>query len=104
MSQELLTVVLKGKYFPEKIRLFSEFTLDPANFREYKWTWCGRYSVPLAMYTSYYLSNGNKLSGELVGYSTSITSAHIPVDDIRMGRTAIATNCHWVGYAALGYR
>jgi MEMO1 family protein len=29
---------------------------------------------------------------------------HIPVDDIRMGRTAIATNCHWVGYAALGYR
>lgn len=95
---------LKGEVLPEKIRLFSEFTLDPANFREYKWTWCGRYSVPLAMYTSYYLSNGNKLSGELVGYSTSITSAHIPVDDIRMGRTAIATNCHWVGYAALGYR
>ncbi len=95
---------LKGEVLPERIRLFSNYTLDPENFREYKWTWCGRYSVPVALYLSYYLSNGNPLSGELIGYSTSITSAHIPVDDIRMGRTAIATNCHWVGYAALGYR
>ena len=95
---------LKGELVPEKIRLFSSYTLKPENFREYKWTWCGRYSVPVALYTSYYLNNGSLLSGELVGYSTSITSAHIPVDDIGMGRTAIATDCHWVGYAALGYR
>ena len=95
---------LKGEILPEKIRLFSNYTLDPENFREYKWTWCGRYSVPVALYTSYYLNNNKILSGELVGYSTSITSAHIPVDDIGMGRTAIATNCHWVGYAAIGYR
>jgi len=37
-------------------------------------------------------------------YSTSIASEHIPVDDIRMGRTAIATDCHWVGYAAIANR
>lgn len=95
---------LKGEIAPEKIRLFSNYTLNSENFREYKWTWCGRYSVPVALYTSYYLNNGNPLSGELIGYSTSITCAHIPVDDIGMGRTAIATSCHWVGYAALGYR
>jgi MEMO1 family protein len=95
---------LKGELKPEKIRLFSTYTLNPQNFREYKWTWCGRYSVPVALYASYYLNNGNPLSGELIGYSTSITSEHIPVDDIGMGRTAIATNCHWVGYAALGYK
>jgi len=95
---------LKGEVVPEKIRLFSKYTLNPENFREYKWTWCGRYSVPLALYTSYYLNDSNPLSGELIGYSTSITSPHIPVDDIGMGRTAIATNCHWVGYAALGYK
>jgi AmmeMemoRadiSam system protein B len=95
---------LKGEVRTEKIRLFSNYTLNPVNFREYKWTWCGRYSVPVALYTSYYLSSDSPLSGELVGYSTSITSDHIPVDDIGMGRTAIATNCHWVGYAALGYR
>jgi MEMO1 family protein len=88
---------------PDKIRLFSKFTLRSENFREYKWTWCGRYSVPVALYTAYYLNNDKPLSGKLVGYSTSITSPHIPVDDIGMGRTAIATDCHWVGYAALGY-
>jgi len=94
---------LKGQITPEKIRLFNSLTLKNDNFREYKWTWCGRYSVPVALYTTYYLGETRHLSGELVGYSTSITSAHIPVDDLRMGRTAIATNCHWVGYAALGY-
>lgn len=25
------------------------------------------------------------------------------VDDIRMGRIPIATDCHWVGYAAIWY-
>lgn len=95
---------LKGEILPGKIRQFNAYTLKPENFREYKWTWCGRYSVPVALYTAYYLSEGSPLSGQLVGYSTSITSGHIPVDDIRMGRTAIATNCHWVGYASIGYR
>lgn len=95
---------LKGEILPDKIRLFNKYTLKNDNFLEYKWSWCGRYSIPLALYTSYYLTNENPLTGILTGYSTSITSLHIPVDDIRMGTTAIATNCHWVGYAALGYR
>jgi MEMO1 family protein len=100
----IIDTCLKGEITPGKIRLFNNYTLKAENFREYKWTWCGRYSVPVALYTSYYLNNGSPLSGLLVGYSTSITSGHISVDDIGMGRTAIATNCHWVGYAALGYR
>jgi AmmeMemoRadiSam system protein B len=92
-----------NKVSPEKIRLFNSFTLNQQNFREYKWTWCGRYCVPVALYASYYLNDSKPLSGELIGYSTSITSPHISVEDIRMGMTAIATDCHWVGYAALGY-
>jgi len=103
-ESEIIDSCFKGKVTPKNIRLFSTYTLNQDNFREYKWTWCGRYSVPVALYTAYYLNDSNPLSGELIGYSTSITSTHIPVDDIRMGQTAIATNCHWVGYAALGYR
>lgn len=95
---------LKGSVNPDKIRLFSKYTLNASDFHKYKWTWCGRYSVPLALYTTYYLDDSHQISGSLTGYSTSITSTHIPVDDLRMGRTAIATKCHWVGYAALGYR
>ena len=95
---------LTGELKLERIKLFSTFTLNPENFREYKWTWCGRYSIPVALYTAYYLNSSNSLKSEFLEYSTSITSNHIPVDDIRMGRTAIATDCHWVGYAALGFR
>lgn len=103
-ESEIIENCLKGEIKPEKIRLFSMYTLNPDNFREYKWTWCGRYCVPVALYTTYYLNGSKPLNGELIGYSTSITSMHIPVDDIRMGRTAIATDCHWVGYAAVGFR
>jgi len=103
-EKDIINNCLKGNINPEKIQLFNTYTLDQANYREYKWTWCGRYCVPVSLYTSYYLNGSQPLSGELIGYSTSITSIHIPVDDLNMGRTAIATDCHWVGYAALGFR
>jgi AmmeMemoRadiSam system protein B len=100
---EIIQKCLIGNVMQDNFRLFSAYTLKSENYKEYKWTWCGRYSVPVALYTSYYLNNSKPITGELVGYSTSITSEHLPVDDIRMGRTAIATDCHWVGYAAVGY-
>jgi MEMO1 family protein len=103
-ESEIIKNCLSGDIKPEKIRLLNSYTIDAGNFREYKWTWCGRYSVPVALYTAFYLNESKPLTGEAIGYSTSINSTHIAVDDIRMGRTAIATKCHWVGYAALGYK
>jgi AmmeMemoRadiSam system protein B len=104
LEDEIIRKCLTGKVMPENIKLFNSYTLEPDNYRKYKWTWCGRYSVPVTLYTSYYLNNSEPLTGELIGYSTSIMSEHVPVDDIGMGHTAIATDCHWVGYAAIGYR
>lgn len=101
---EIISNCLEGSIGPEKIRRFSDYTIRADDYHEYKWTWCGRYAVPVALYTSYYLNHSQAMHGESVGYATSITSRHVPVDDIRMGRTAIATKCHWVGYAAIGYR
>ena len=101
---EIIENCLKNEITPEKISRFSTYTLNSDNYKEYIWTWCGRYCVPVSLYTTFYLNNQAKISGELIGYSTSITCSHIPVDDLIMGRTAIATACHWVGYAALGYR
>ncbi len=103
-ENEIINNCLTGQVNDEKISLFSSYTLNPDNYKEYKWTWCGRYSVPFALYTAFYLNDQRPLLGDLVGYSTSITSPHIRVDDLRMGHTAIATNCHWVGYVAVGYR
>ncbi len=105
---EIIKTSLEGKVSKEKIRKFSEFTVQESDYREYKWTWCGRYSVPLGLLTAYYLqdhlSDGDPLEGILIGYSNSIDHEHIHVDDLMMGRTAVATSHHWVGYAALGYR
>ena len=101
---EIIDSCLIGGVTPGKIRKFNLYTLKSDNYKSYKWTWCGRYSVPVALYTAYYLNNSIPLSDYLTGYSTSITSEHIPVTDLGMGVTAIATDCHWVGYVAIGYR
>ena len=105
---EIILTSLEGMVSKEKIQKFCEFTVQESDYREYKWTWCGRYSVPLGLLTAYYLqehlSGGDALEGVLVGYSNSIDHEHIYVDDLMMGRTAVATPHHWVGYAAIGYR
>lgn len=101
---EIIRRCLTGNIDKNNFRLFNAYTLNTDNYKKYKWTWCGRYCVPVALYASYFLNDSRPLSGELTGYSTSITSRHITVDDIGMGRTAIATDCHWVGYAAIGYK
>jgi MEMO1 family protein len=103
-EKEIIENCLSGPVSPDRIKLFSSYTLKPENYKEYQWTWCGRYSVPVTLYITWFLNDNKPLYGEVVGYSTSLLHKHIPVDDLRMGRTAIATACHWVGYAALGYR
>lgn len=103
-EREIIAETLTGMPEPARIRKFSDYTLSEDDYRTYIWTWCGRYCIPVTLYTTYFLDDGNDISGELIGYYTSITTDHIAVDDIGLGRTAIATPCHWVGYAALGYR
>jgi AmmeMemoRadiSam system protein B len=88
-------------------RKFVEYTVQPNDWREYKWTWCGRYSVPFALMTAnklQKLSGGLPLKRIIKDYSTSIERDALKVDDIKMGATAKATLHHWVGYAVAGYK
>jgi MEMO1 family protein len=103
-EHEIIDNSLKGEITPEKIRLFSDYTISTDDYRQYKWTWCGRYSIPVGLWAANLLNEGDSLTGYIAGYSTSITSTHIDVDDLMMGSTAIATDCHWVGYPAIDYR
>lgn len=89
------------------IRKFFSYTVQPDNWREYQWTWCGRYSVPFGLLTGMELSQirGERTpKGLKMGYSTSIAQKPLPVEDLSMGKTAIATLHHWVGYSAVGYK
>lgn len=106
-ENEIIRTCFEGELTAEKISRFFGYTVNPDNFREYRWTWCGRYSIPFGLLTSIYLQSmqpGNPLRGTPVAYATSISQPHLKVDDIKMGRTAIASPGHWVGYPAIGFK
>jgi AmmeMemoRadiSam system protein B len=97
-----------GELRPERIEKFTRYTLADHDHREYKWTWCGRYSVPFGLLTAWHLQQRRRerpLSGTILGYATSLDDQRIDVADLDgMGVTAPATLRHWVGYAAVGFR
>ncbi len=101
-----IIATLTGQISPEKVKQFTHYTVQDTNYKEYKWTWCGRYSVPMGILTAYYLSKdlGQPIQGTLLDYATSISHPTVKVEDIGMGTTAPANIHHWVGYAAIGYK
>jgi MEMO1 family protein len=104
---EIINTSLTGEVNKDKIKKFTEFTVQDTNYHTYKWTWCGRYSVPFGLLTSYYLAQNlhiGPLKGNLIGYTNSIDHDTIPVNDLKMGKTAGASIRHWVGYSAIGYK
>ena len=96
-----------GELGPQRIAAFVRRTLADHDHREYKWTWCGRYSVPFALLTAWHLQQRRSeppLNGTILGYATSLDDQRIDVADLDgMGVTAPASLRHWVGYAAVGF-
>ena len=87
-------------------RKFFGYTVQDTNWHDYKWTWCGRYSVPFAMLTAcklQQLTGETKLLQFISDYSTSISKEPLKVDDLEMGATAPAKMHHWVGYCVSVY-
>ena len=106
MDMEIITSCLVNGISKEKIKTFTEYTVQNNDYKEYKWVWCGRYSVPFGLSFANKLNQSlyNKpLVGSLLDYQSSIDHELIKVDDLGMGTTAIATQKHWVGYASLKY-
>jgi AmmeMemoRadiSam system protein B len=103
-EKDFISKCILGELKPERVSIFSKITLRANDYKEYKWTWCGRYSVPFGMLTTYYLGGSKKLNGYFLGYSTSLQNNHIPVSDLHMGVTAVCTMHHWVGYLAAGFK
>jgi AmmeMemoRadiSam system protein B len=105
---QILHECFEGDLQPEKIERFTRYTLADHDHREYKWTWCGRYSVPFGLLTAWHLQQllgALPLVGTILGYTTSLESQRVKVDDLDgMGVTAAATLRHWVGYADVGFR
>jgi MEMO1 family protein len=107
-EQQIMRDCFEGELRPDKVERFTRYTLADHDHREYKWTWCGRYSVPFGLFTAWHLQQlraAPPLTGTILGYATSFEGQGIKVDDLDgMGVTAPATLRHWVGYAAVGFR
>ncbi len=106
-EHQIIDDCLSGGLAEAKIKKFTEYTVQTDDFRQYKWTWCGRYSVPFGLLFSLYwqqIETGQPLNGTFLGYATSIDHPKLPVDDLGMGVTAPANIRHWVGYVAEGYK
>ena len=104
----ILRDCFEGELRPERVERFTRYMLADDDHREYKWTWCGRYSVPFALLTAWHLQRLRAeapLLGSVLGYATSLDDQRIDVSALEgMGVTAPATLGHWVGYVAVGFR
>ena len=107
MDREIIGTCLTGELTPDKIRLFTEYTVKKEDYKEYKWVWCGRYSVPFGLSFANKLclmETGQPLKGTFLGYQTSIDHPLIEVEDLGMPVTALSTNRHWVAYLSEVYQ
>ena len=97
---------IAGRITKDKVKKFTQYTVDDYDYHRYKWTWCGRYSVPMGLLTVNLLKEkleGEPLRGSSIGYTSSLVNMPLPVKDLGMGVTAPAYDHHWVGYAAVRY-
>lgn len=92
----------------EKERLAALYgALVKEDFREYRISWCGRFSVPfgLAALRAAALSLGAPVPrGALLRYGTTLDPGAVDYGVKGMGATGPANLHHWVGFAAIGYR
>lgn len=105
-DEKIIEETLKGKLTTGKIEKFNHYTVQPDNYKEYQWTWCGRYSVPFGLLFANKLNqilNNQDLTGEFIGYRSSLKNEHLKVKDLGMGTTAPSKPTHWVAYLGMAY-
>jgi AmmeMemoRadiSam system protein B len=105
-DMNIISECLIDQLEPQRIKRFFEYTVNIDNYKEYAWTWCGRYSIPLGLLTAYYLQNSlsnQPLEGKMLRYATSISRPALDLEAINLGKSTPANINHWVGYVALGF-
>jgi AmmeMemoRadiSam system protein B len=103
-DQGLLTGPLNGAITASKIRTLYTTFVDPEHPDNYRWTWCGRFSVPFGLLTLESLTrNGRGVIGHPLVYGTSISAPELPLRDTGMGTTAPSNLYHFVGYPAAAF-
>jgi len=99
---------LCGELKLEKIKDFMCACADPADVKQYRITWCGRFSIPFGLNVAGRLAKdleGRALKGYLLDYGTSVSEASLDTEGLGgLGATAPNNFHHWVGYVTVGYK
>jgi AmmeMemoRadiSam system protein B len=100
----LLTGPLSGTLTVPNIRTLYETYVDPDAPDTYRWTWCGRFSVPLGLLTLERLTrDSGGATGHAVAYGTSVGWPELGLRDIGMSPTAPSNLYHFVGYPGVAF-
>jgi len=106
LDRQLANDYLTGQLCKDKLRALSRRLVKPQNPKEYKLTWCGRFSVPFGLNCLLHMNhllNVPEPRGILLKYDTSVALGELDYKNLGIGVTAPSNLHHWVGYAALGY-
>jgi len=100
----LLSGPMSGPLSVEKIRSLYATFVDPDHPDDYRWTWCGRFSVPLGLLT---LQRATRDQGGAVAapvaYGTSVGWPEIGLRDVGMAPTSPCNLYHFVGYPGVAF-
>jgi hypothetical protein len=100
----LLTGPLSGALTDTKVRTLYETFVDPERPDDYRWTWCGRFSVPLGLLTLERLARGSGGAiGHPVAYGTSVGWPELGLREIGMTPSSPSNLYHFVGYPGVAF-
>lgn len=100
----LMTGPLAGPLTVEKARALYETFVDPRHPDTYRWTWCGRFSVPLGLLLLERVTRaGGGAVGHPVAYGTSVGWPVIDLRDLGIAPEAPCNLYHFVGYPGVAF-
>jgi AmmeMemoRadiSam system protein B len=100
----LLAGPLSGAVTDSKIRELYQTFVDPDHPDDYRWTWCGRFSVPLGLMLLERIgrSNGGAFAHP-VAYGTSVGWPELGLRDAGITPGAPCNLYHFVGYPGVAF-
>ncbi len=103
-DRSLLEGPLAGRIDTAKIRALYATFVDPEHPDTYRWTWCGRFSIPLGLLTLQRLArDAGGAWGHPVAYGTSVGWPELGLRDLGMAPTAPSNLYHFVGYPGAAF-
>ena len=100
----LLQGPLQGPLDAAKIRTLYQTFVDPEHPDTYRWTWCGRFSIPLGLLTLQRVArDAGGATGWPVAYATSISGPELGLRDIGMQPSSPSNLYHFVGYPGAAF-